>query len=139
MKQAFASRGEMFKAFRTPDGGFDREAMKKQMESPEGKSRMEQTRKQGEQLQDQTVAAIGKVLSKKQKDNFKKMQGKPFDLAKLGGPGSGGPGGPRANRGNAASTPNADATNKAKSESKSTTPEKKKGGRRGARKTSAAS
>ncbi|WP_422926912.1 hypothetical protein [Singulisphaera sp. PoT] len=68
-------------------GGFDRD-------SPEAKAQFEKMRSEGEKLQDQTIAAVSKVLTKKQKLAFNKMLGEPFDLEKLrpgGGPGGRGP------------------------------------------------
>jgi len=79
---------EMFTAFRTPDGRpLDRAAMTAKMQDPQFKSQMEKMRKNAEQqrtqLEDTTIAMIGKTLTKKQHQNFQKMQGPPFDVAKL--------------------------------------------------------
>ncbi|MFO0907620.1 MAG: Spy/CpxP family protein refolding chaperone [Isosphaeraceae bacterium] len=96
MGQFFSSQRDNFQRFRTPDGGFDREAAKAYRESPEGKAQQEQMQKKGEEMRDTTVRAISKVLTKGQKEKFNKMLGKPFDLSKLGGPGGpGGRGGPQ--------------------------------------------
>lgn len=78
---------QMFSAFRTPDGGFNREAMQAKMQDPQFKAQMEQMRKNSDQqrtqLQDDTITMIGKTLTKKQHLAFQKMQGPSFDLAKL--------------------------------------------------------
>lgn len=134
MKQAFQSSRDAMPSFLNPDGTRDNVARQKYRDSPEAKTQMEQMRKQTDQLQNQTIAAIGKVLTRKQKDNFKKMQGKPFDLTKLGGPG-----GPGANNANADAATAADAADKTKAETKASTASKKKSTRKAARKTSAAS
>jgi hypothetical protein len=104
-QEARKSQRDMFASFRRPDGSFDREAMKAQMDSAQGKAQMEQARKQQEQTREQASQALAKVLRKKQKASFEKMQGPPFDLSKLnqGGPfGFGGrnrgPGGPGATK-----------------------------------------
>jgi len=127
-----------FQEFRKPDGSFDRDAMKAKMEQPEVKAQMEKMRtemeKKSQALQDQTEAAIAKVLTKKQKATFNKMLGKEFDVSKLGGPGFGR--GPNRN-GNAATDNTNKADEKAKDESKSDTPAKKKTTRKGVRKSAA--
>jgi len=79
---------EMFTAFRTPDGQpLDRAAMNAKMQDPQFKAQMEKMRKNAEQqrtqLEDTTIAMIGKTLTKKQHLAFQKMQGPPFDVAKL--------------------------------------------------------
>ena len=78
---------EMFAAFRTTDGRFDGEALRARMQDPQFKAEMDKRREmsgqQMEHLQDQTIAMIGKTMTKKQHLNFQKMQGPPFDLAKL--------------------------------------------------------
>jgi hypothetical protein len=78
---------EMFSAFQTPDGGFDRAAMNAKMQDPQFKAQMDQMRKasqqQRTQLEDDTITMLGKTLTKKQHLAFQKMQGPPFDLAKL--------------------------------------------------------
>lgn len=95
-REAGAAMRERMKSMRRADGSFDRDAMKAQMESPEGKAQMEQQRNDAEKLRDQASTAIGRVLRKKQKDNYKKMIGAPFDVSKLNQFGPGGPGGPGA-------------------------------------------
>jgi hypothetical protein len=67
-------------------------------------ARMEQFRKQMDKIPQDALAELGKVLTKKQKLNFNKMLGKPFDLTKL----SGGGGGNRQRNG----TPNNETTAK---------------------------
>ena len=74
---------QQFQQFQTPNGGFDRAAMQAFRDSPQGKAQGEQQQKSRDQLQNQTIAAIGKLLSKKQKATFLALQGKPFDLTKL--------------------------------------------------------
>jgi len=88
--QSRQARMEMFQAarqngptFQTADGQFDRAAMRAYRDSPEGKTAREKMQKTTETMQNQTIAQIGKFLSNKQKEKFKKMQGKDFDLTKL--------------------------------------------------------
>lgn len=88
--QGRQSRMEMFQAarqngpsFQTADGQFDRAAMRAYRDSAEGKAAMQKMQQSTESMQKQTIAQIGKLLSKKQKAKFKAMQGKDFDLAKL--------------------------------------------------------
>ena len=68
------------------------------MEQPEVKSKMEQMRKQQDQIRDQSYAQVYKVLDRRQSSAFKKMLGKPFDVDSITngffrGPGQRGPGG----------------------------------------------
>jgi len=65
------------------NGGMDRAAWQQMMDRPEVKAQREQSQKQNDKLQDQAIAAVRKVLYKKQRDAFNKMLGKPFDLTKL--------------------------------------------------------
>lgn len=74
--------------FQTPEGRFDFQAMRTKMEQdPQFKAEMDKNREmmtqQSSQIQSQSIAMIGKTLSKKQHQNFQKMQGPPFDLEKL--------------------------------------------------------
>jgi len=89
--------------FRRPDGTFDRDAMKAEMEKPENKAKIDEARAaaekaraqmdaQREQIDNQVNKEISRVLTKGQKTKFNKMLGKPFDLTKLD-TGRGGPGG----------------------------------------------
>jgi hypothetical protein len=54
---------------------------------------MEKGKKEQERIESQTVAAVTKILTKRQRSIYQAMLGPPFDLTKLGGPGFGGPGG----------------------------------------------
>jgi hypothetical protein len=76
---------------------FDPEAFRKFMEQPEVKAKMEQFRSDQDKLENQFAAAVNKVLSPRQRLNYKKMVGAPFDRSKMGGGpwgGFGGRGGP---------------------------------------------
>jgi len=81
------ARRQMFDLFRTPDGGFNQEAMKAKMQDPAFKRQMDNVRKesdaQNEMIQNQTIQQITAVLTTKQKQAFNKMLGTPFDLSKL--------------------------------------------------------
>jgi Spy/CpxP family protein refolding chaperone len=78
----------------TPDGRLDGKAMRARAESPAGKAELAQMRQRGAQIQDRTIREIGKVLTRRQKERFNALLGKPFDLVKLDG--SSRPGGPGA-------------------------------------------
>jgi hypothetical protein len=66
------------------------EAMKKYMETPEVKAKMEQFQSQDERIANQFAAAVNRVLTKRQAATYKKMLGAPFDLSKIRpGPGQG--------------------------------------------------
>jgi Spy/CpxP family protein refolding chaperone len=69
----------------TPDGRVDPKAMRARAESPEGKAEITQVHQRGKQIQDRTIREIVKVLTKRQRQRFNAMLGKPFDLAKLDG------------------------------------------------------
>ena len=58
----------------------------------------------------ETMAAIGKILTSSQKKTYEKMIGAPFDVAKLRTPGPGGPGGPTATATTATATGTTPAT-----------------------------
>jgi hypothetical protein len=77
----------MFQAFRTPDGNFDRNAMRAKMQDPAFKAQMDAMRQQQndqqDSLQQQTIKAIGSVLTKSQKAKFNKMLGTIIDPAKF--------------------------------------------------------
>jgi hypothetical protein len=62
------------------------DAFKAAMEKPEVQEKMEELRKQAQKLDDQFAAAVARVLSPRQRTNYKKMLGAPFDRSKLGGP-----------------------------------------------------
>jgi hypothetical protein len=73
---------------------FDPEAFRQFMEKPEVKAKMEEFRTAQEKLEGQFGTAVNKVLSPRQRANYKKMLGAPFDRSKMGGgPWGGGPGG----------------------------------------------
>jgi len=112
-RETFTAQMQTFQQFRRADGSFDRDAMKAQRESPEGQAQAAKAQKDAEKLRNQASTALGKVLRKKQKADFKKMTGAPFDLTKLVRDPNGFPGAPRA-RGvnpdpNAAGAPKAKA------------------------------
>jgi len=89
-----------------------REAMKKFWESPETKAKMAEYQSQDEKINNQFLAAVNRVLSKRQSAAYKKMLGAPFDLSKIrGGPGQG-PGNRNANA-NPAGTAKAISTTEA--------------------------
>jgi hypothetical protein len=94
---------------------FDPEAFRKFMEQPEVKAKMDEFRTGQQKVEDQFVAAVNKVLSPRQRANYKKMLGAPFDRTKMGGP-WGGPGG-RGGPGNQAVAKGATKTAPAKSAS----------------------
>jgi len=75
----------------------DPEAMQKIMEQPEAKAKMEETRKEQQQLRDREYAMVYKAMDRRQVSVFKKMLGKPFDVESVMGGGfmRGGPGGRR--------------------------------------------
>ncbi|MGE3820914.1 MAG: hypothetical protein AB7I30_15990 [Isosphaeraceae bacterium] len=81
-------RGQMGSIFRNPDGSRpSRDEMRQRMEDPAVKAQMEKMREQGEQFRDKLEAAqlkvVSKVLTKRQKDKFNSMLGKPFDVSLL--------------------------------------------------------
>jgi hypothetical protein len=65
---------------------FDPEAFRKAMENPEVKSKMDEVRAEGERIDNQFAAAVSKLLTPRQRSNYRKMLGAPFDRSKLGGP-----------------------------------------------------
>jgi len=81
---------------------FDPEAFRKFMEQPEVKAKMDEFRAGQQKIDDQFAVAANKVLSPRQRVNYKKMLGAPFDRSKMGGGPWGGPGG-RGGPGNQAS------------------------------------
>jgi hypothetical protein len=81
--------------FMTPDpnGGrpqFDRNAMQAYMQSDEGKTATAKAQEQMKDMPEQLKKAIAKHLTKRQRQNFDKMLGKPFDITKIQGPPPGG-------------------------------------------------
>ncbi len=88
--QSRQSRREMFQAqrqngpnFMTADGRFDRAAMQAYNNTDEGKAAQAKMQQTTKQMQNDTIAQIGKLLTKNQKAKFNAMQGKEFDLTKL--------------------------------------------------------
>jgi hypothetical protein len=78
------------------------------MEKPETKAQLEKMKAQNDKLQNQLVASVYRVLTKRQGAAYKKMLGAPFDASKLtGGPGQGG-----RNGGTAQATASADEEEK---------------------------
>jgi hypothetical protein len=61
-------------------GNFDPTAFQKYMEQPEVKAKMDQMRRQQDQIRDQSYAKVYRVLDRRQSAAFKKMLGKPFDV-----------------------------------------------------------
>jgi hypothetical protein len=59
---------------------FDPAEMQKVMEKPEVKAKMEETRKEEQQLRDREYAMVFKAMDRRQVSTFKKMLGKPFDV-----------------------------------------------------------
>jgi hypothetical protein len=102
-------------------GNFDPEAFRKFMEQPDVKAKMEQSRKQQDQIRDQAYAQVFKVLDRRQSSAFKKMLGKPFDVDSVMGGFMRGPGqrgqNTDATKGDAA---NSDTAKPADSSAKST-------------------
>ena len=93
--------------------------MQKVMEQPEVKAKMEETRKEQEQLRDREYAMVYKAMDRRQVAMFKKMLGKPFDVESvMGGFFRGGPGGRR----NGANGNANQATAAAKADTAKTTP-----------------
>jgi hypothetical protein len=79
----------------------DPEAMQKIMEQPEVKAKMEETRKEQQQLREREYAMVYKAMDRRQVATFKRMLGKPFDVDSITGGGGffrGGPGGPGGRR-----------------------------------------
>lgn len=73
---------------------FDPEAMRKVMEQPEVKAKMEDFRNEQAKLRDQEYAMVYKAMDRRQVSSFKKLLGKPFDVDSLTrgffrGPGNG--------------------------------------------------
>jgi hypothetical protein len=124
-RQSFAARGNIFRELRpnnqnagggrnagnagNNNGGgnggngnrggnrrFDPEAFRKLMEQPEVKAKMEEFRAAQENIENQFLAAVVRLLGPRQRANYKKMVGAPFDRSKMGGRwgGFGGQGGP---------------------------------------------
>ena len=81
------------------------EAMKKYMEQPEVKAKMEEIRPRARRSRSSSRLEVNRVLGKRQAALYKKMLGAPFDLAVLrGGPGGRGPGNRNGNQANASKT-----------------------------------
>jgi hypothetical protein len=98
----------------------DPEVMRKIMEKPEVKAKMEEFQKEQAQLRQQEYAMVYKALDRRQVSLFKKMLGKPFDVDSLRGAFfRGGPGG-RGN-GPAPTTTTTDATKSTTAKAESTT------------------
>ena len=77
-----------------PRPRFDPAAMQKIMEQPEVKAKMDESRKEQDQLREREYAMVYKAMDRRQVATFKKMLGKPFDVDSLmGGFFRGGPGG----------------------------------------------
>ena len=81
-------------------------AVKSFMDKPATKAKLEEMKSQNDKLQNQLVASVNRILSRRQATAYKKMLGPAFDMAKLaGGPGQA-PGNRngRGNQANASST-----------------------------------
>jgi hypothetical protein len=95
--------------------------MKKVMEQPEVKSKMEEFQKEQTQLRQREYAMVYKAMDRRQVSTFKKMLGKAFDVDSLmAGFFRGGPG--RGNR-PGATAPDASKSATAKAEPAPTTPD----------------
>ena len=81
-----------------PGGRPNFELIQKAMQKPEIQTKMQQLDKLEERIREQFAASVLKVLSKRQRSNYAKMLGAPFDRTKMGGgpPWAGGRGGPGA-------------------------------------------
>jgi hypothetical protein len=91
---------------------FDPEAMRKFMEQPEVKAKMEEMMKQEDALTERSYAMVYKALDRRQASGFKKMLGEPFDVKSVRQGfmrGFGGPGGNRGPAGNGNASENANA------------------------------
>ncbi len=103
---------QMGQIFQNPDGSrMSREERTAKMEDPQVKAQMDKMQQQGEQVRAQsdaaTVKAISRELTKKQKDKFNALLGKPFDTKQLERrPGA--PGAENADAATAATDANAD-------------------------------
>jgi hypothetical protein len=75
---------------------FDPEAFRQFMERPEVKAKMDEFRAAQDKVENQFTAAVNKVMSPRQRANYKKMLGAPFDRSKMG---DGGPPGMFGRRG----------------------------------------
>jgi hypothetical protein len=62
---------------------FDPEAMRKVMEQPEVKAKMDETRKEQRQLREREYAMVYKAMDRRQVATFKRLLGKPFDVDSL--------------------------------------------------------
>jgi hypothetical protein len=82
--------------------------MKKFMEKPEVKSKMDEFRTAQEQQRQREYAMVYKVLDRRQVSTFKKMLGKPFDLESVMGGMFRVPGQRNGPRAGAAATPKTD-------------------------------
>jgi hypothetical protein len=69
--------------FQAADGQLDRAAMQAYRDGPEWRAAQDRMQRTTDQMQRQTIAQIGRLLSKNQKAKFKAMHGKDFDLTKL--------------------------------------------------------
>ena len=82
-RQAARQQQQNGPQFQTAEGRFDREAAQAYRETPEGKAATEKQQQQRDKMQSQTIAQIGRLLTKNQKSKFLALQGKEFDLSKL--------------------------------------------------------
>lgn len=87
-RDLFSQGQERMAQFQNAEGRVDFRAIQAKMQQdPQFKAEMDKNReamtKQSSQLQDQSIAMIGKTMTKKQHQNFQKLQGPPFDLEKL--------------------------------------------------------
>lgn len=115
-REQFGQMREVFAQFAANNNGQppSREQMQALRDNPEFQAKMDATRKKIDEatasLEDKTKAAIARLLTKKQRDQYDKMLGEPFDLASLN-TGRGGPGGRNnGNNNNAANGGNANPT-----------------------------
>ena len=141
VRDATPNRREvMAGVFQNEDGTRrSRQEVQASMENPAVKTQMEQLRKTTEQAFAQgekaTIKVVSRELTKKQKDKFNAMLGKPFDVSTLStGRGPGGPGGPPPAADAAADATKKDAAAETTSTKSSTA--KKKATRKTTRKSS---
>ena len=132
IQQASRTARDQKMALLTGDTGQrpDRAKMRELMQRPEFQDMQKKEQEQTKSIEDKTIAAVARVLSKGQRTNYDKMLGAPFDVEKYrtgsrpGGP-PGAPGTPAA-AATAAATKPADATKTAAPAATTTTTPAKK-------------
>jgi len=107
-------------------GNFNREEFQALMEKPEVKAQFAKMAEQSKAFEDQTMARVGKILSKKQKGTWNAMIGKDFDVEQLNRR----PGDPAAAKAKSESTTKASTSTAKPPAATTTAPTKKKSQRR---------